>query len=194
MIKRLSYLLLFFAPVFTSLACQCPLTTLSLKECDRYQLIFKGRVDSVIACGDNNMGEAIIIVDELYKGVAMREFRIAFDCKDPCFQGFNAGEEWIIYTDYRQMNAAKMDWCSRSRKFFRIAKEDYYTATYGNDYDEELKFLRSNLGLHRVKTGAKNASEGRNIRPSNTQTVIMLLCSLGGILLFYWLFRKFFKS
>ena len=86
-----------------------------------------------------------------------------------------------------------MDWCSRSRKFFKNAKEDFYTATYGNDYYDELKFLRQDLGLHRTLAEVKNYDENRNQKPTNNQTILMLAISLGAIFLFYYLFKKYFK-
>ena len=86
-----------------------------------------------------------------------------------------------------------MDWCSRSRKFFKNEKEDFYTVTYGNDYYDELKFLRQKLGLHRLRKEVSNATEERNLIPTKAQTIIMLFVSLGAIFLFYWLFKKYFK-
>lgn len=191
-LKVIYLTVLFLALRSLSFACQCPVTTLSLAECNKYEIIFKGRIDSVRAC-NNNFGEAFFTVDELYKGNVPDKFRVLFECDVPCAVQFNAGDEWIIYSNYKQINNAKMDWCSRSRKYFKIAKQDYYTVNYGNDYDEEVKFLRDNLGLHRMTAEKKNASENRNIRPSNTQMIVILICSLAAIILFYWLFNKFFK-
>jgi hypothetical protein len=86
-----------------------------------------------------------------------------------------------------------MDWCSRSRKYFRIEKLDYYTATYGNDYYDEVKFLREKLGNHRLLADQKNMDVERNMLPSKTEFVVILICSLLAIILFYWLFNKFFR-
>jgi hypothetical protein len=183
----------FFIALSThSVACQCPATTLSLDECNKYEVIFRGRVDSVRLC-DNNFGEAFFIVSELYKGNATKRFKILFECGTPCALSFNPGEEWIIYSRYKQINNVKMDWCSRSRKFFKVAKEDFYLVNYGNTYDEEVAFLQKNLGLHRLLADNKNVSENRNERPSTNQTIVILICSLATIILFYWLFNKYFK-
>jgi hypothetical protein len=191
--KLIACFLLSLLGFFSELtACQCPLTTLSVAECNKYEIIFKGRIDSVRTC-ENNFGEAFFIVSELYKGNVTERFKVLFECKVPCAMEFKAGEEWIIYTNYKQIGNGKMDWCSRSRKYFKNLKEDYYAETYGNDYDDEVKFLRTNLGLHRVVAENKNASENRNIRPSTNQMILILVCSLLAIILFYWLFNKFFK-
>ena len=193
MCKKFSYtfLILFFI-VQHSPACQCPNTTLSLQECNKYEIIFKGKIISVRDC-NNNFGEAVFEVEELYKGNATKQFKVLFECGGSCDMKFLAGEEWVIYSKYKQLKNAMMDWCSRSRKYFKNEKLDFYTVNYGNDYFTELKFLRENLGLHRVVVEKVQASENRNIRPSSTQMVITLLVSLVVMILFFWLFNKYFK-
>ena len=113
-----------------------------------------------------------------------------FECNSTCYQKFNVGDEWIIYSRYKQVNNCKLDWCSRSRKFFKSDKEDFYTLTYGNDYDDELKFLRKKLGLHRFLIEAKIETGNRNTIPNVNQTIIILLCSITVIVLFYFIFNK----
>ncbi len=139
------------------------------------------------------MGEAIFSIDELYKGNTTKEFKVLFECDGECARQFNIGEEWIIYSNYKQINNAKMDWCSRSRRYFRVEKEDYYTPNYGNDYFDEVKFLREKLGVHRLLAQKENLIENRNIKPNSHQTIIILVCSLVVIILFYYLFNKFFR-
>lgn len=190
--KAFGFVIVFFLCLPVSKACQCPLTTLSLEECGKYEIIFKGKIDSVVDCG-NKFGEAYFKVEELYKGNATERFTVLFECYDPCFQQFQPGQEWIIYSRYKQINKAMMDWCSRSRKYFHNDKEDFYAANYGNDYIEEERFLRENLGLHRFILDDKNRSENRNTKPNTTQTVVILISSIAGLLLFYFLFNKFFR-
>lgn len=173
-------------------ACQCPQTTLSLAECDKYELIFRGKILSATGCVDKK-GVAIFQISELYKGNSLPTFKVGFECGTECAQAFNVGEEWIIYTTYKQIDLGLMDWCSRSRKFFKNEKEDFYTANFGNTYEEELSFLRTKLGYHALLKENPYKSEGRNIRPSNTQMIIMLFISLTCIILFYYLFNKYFK-
>jgi hypothetical protein len=194
MIKNFSlFLLLFFGCCATmGYSCQCPLTQLSLEECNKYEIIFKGKILTVIDCNDK-FGEAMFEVEELYKGNATKEFKVLFECDVECAQKFRPGDEWIIYSRYKQIDNAKMDWCSRSRKFFKVDKEDFYTFTYGNDYYDEVKFLREKLGLHRLLANKKNQEDNRNKRPNTTQMVWVLVCSLVGIVLFYYLFNRFVK-
>lgn len=189
---KLSFCLLFILNGFIGLSCQCPLTTLGLDECNKYEIIFKGKIVSVTTC-DNNFGTAVFEIEELYKGNATKQFKVLFECGVECAMDFNEGEEWIIYSRYKQVDKALMNWCSRSRKFFKNAKEDFYTSTYGNDYYDELKFLRQTLGLHRFLTPKSTTTENRNERPTMNQTILMLIISLSSIFLFYWLFKKYFK-
>ncbi|PBQ32436.1 hypothetical protein CNR22_11865 [Sphingobacteriaceae bacterium] len=190
---QVNFILFFIFSCYTPLkACQCPLTVLSLEECNKYEIIFKGKILSVANC-DHKFGEAIFEVEELYKGVATQEFKVLFDCNEECMQKFSVGDEWIIYSRYKQVDNAKMDWCSRSRKFFKVDKEDFYTVTYGNDYFDEVQFLQKTLGVHRVSVIKKSQSGGRNKRPDTQLMVIILISSLATIVLFYYLFNKFFK-
>jgi hypothetical protein len=174
-----------------SIACTCPPTYLSRVECDKYELIFRGTVKKVTAC-ELRPGEAIFEVLELYKGNATPEFKVLFPCKDPCARLFQPGEEWIIYTRYKQIDNAEMNWCSRSRKHFSADKEDYYAVIYGNDYLDELNFLRKELGIHRLLQ-KKEVSQNRNERPGTLEAGLILLASLAGLILFYYLFNKFFR-
>jgi hypothetical protein len=175
-----------------SIACECPLTALGIEECNKYEIIFKGRVTSVQDC-NNKFGEAIFEIDELYKGNATRHFKVLFECDVECAMKFSAGQEWIIYSRYKQIDNALIDWCSRSRKYFRNEKEDFYAVTYGNDYHDEVKFLRTNLGLHRPLSERSHQDQNRNTLPDTSQTAIILVISLTVIILFYWLFKKFFN-
>jgi hypothetical protein len=173
-------------------ACQCPFTNLSIEECNKYEIIFRGSILSAKAC-ENNKSEAIFKINELYKGIIPATFKIIYDCGTECSQNFSVGEEWIIYTKYKHIDDGKMDWCSRSRKYFKNEKEDFYLVGSGKTYHEELVFLQKTLGTHTVLKENPNKVEGRNILPNQTELIITLLCSIAGIVLFYYLFNKFFK-
>lgn len=175
-----------------SQACQCPLTSLSQAELDKYDIIFKGKIGDVKLNGKKS--ETLFTVDELYKGMVSKEFTLLFDNDDVCKLELRPGDEWIIYANYHQIDNAKLDFCSRSRKFIKNSKEDFFAETTGVSYDEELTFLREKLGLHKVlKENPNKAAENRNILPNSNQLIIGFLCSLGGLFLFYWLFNRFFK-
>jgi hypothetical protein len=191
-LNRSLYIVLIFFACLKAIACQCPSTILNRQECNRYDVIFRGTVREVKPC-EGKTGAAIFSIEELYQGNTGKEFKVIFECDEPCSQNFNPGEEWIIYADYRHLNDAKLDWCSRSRKYFKIENQDFYKVIYGNDYEEELKFLRDSLGVHRLLKDSTGSTSERNIKPEKWQLVVLLLVSLAGMVLFYWLFRKYFK-
>ena len=190
MLKPFLFVILFLNGLKT-LACTCPPTALSADECKKYELIFRGKVKDVKNC-ELRPGEALFEILELYKGNATPEFKVLFPCKDACARAFKTGEEWIIYTRYKQIDNAEMDWCSRSRKHFATDKEDYYFVLYGNDYEDELRFLRTELGLHRLLV-KKEVSQNRNTRPDTFQSALILIASLSALILFYYLFNRFFR-
>jgi hypothetical protein len=92
-LNRLFFLVQFIlAEANLSYACQCPYTDLSLKECDKYEIIFKGKVISVTSC-NNKFGEAVFELQELYKGNSTKQFKVLFECDVECAAQFNEGEE-----------------------------------------------------------------------------------------------------
>ena len=190
--KKLFFLIVFLVVVTVSEACQCPVTILNEKEIAKYELIFKGKIKSVkLSEGANS--EAVFQVEELYKGNSTPEFKVLFDKLDECKIDLNAGEEWIIYTNYIQIDKAKLDFCSRSRKYIKNIKEDFYAVTTGISYDEELRYLQTSLGLHKLLKENLNKVENRNQIPTQTEFIYILIFSILGIILFYWLIRKFLK-
>lgn len=172
--------------------CECPLSKLSKDECNKYEIIFRGIIKTVKNC-DGKYGEIDFEIKELYKGNATKNFKVLYVCKNECAQPLLVGDEWIIYTNYKQINNALLDWCSRSRKFIKVSKQDFYIATLGNDYDEEVKFLLEKLGLHRFVEATDNGATGRNKIPTLWQSAIILISSLVVLLLFYYLFNRFVK-
>lgn len=173
-------------------ACECPVTLLTKKECEKYEIIFRGKVLSVAPC-KNKPGVAVFEVNDLYKGSLTKTFKVMFSCEDPCARPFQEGEEWIIYSRFKQIDNAMIDWCSRSRKYIKLQNEDYYLTTHGISYDDELKFLQDSLGLHRIMKEQMNAAQHRNLLPTTNQSILILIASILFILGFYYFFNKFFK-
>lgn len=193
-LRILKIIFLFFClTVFSANACECPYSVLSMEECAKYEIIFRGKVSSVKTCGEKP-GEAVFEIEDLYKGNSEKEFKVLFECGEPCAMKFAEGDEWIIYGRYKQIGNALMDWCSRSRKYFKNDNEDFYTVTYGNDYYDEVQFLKKNFGTHRfLETKGSADDHSHNKLPSKNETILLVICSLLAIVLFYWLFNRFFK-
>lgn len=173
-------------------ACQCPITSLTDKEINKYDIIFKGKIKSVKLNKENS--EAVFTIDELYRGLLAQDFKIIFNDEDVCKIELRAGDEWIIYTNYNQIDNAKLNFCSRSRKFFKNNKEDFFAETTGISYEEELRYLQTNLGLHKLMKENPNKVENRNILPTGNQSIIILICSILGLVFFYVLINKLFKK
>jgi len=174
-------------------ACQCPVLPLNRALTANYQLIFYGKVVEVHACADKP-GEAVFAIKELYQGNAASTFTMVYDCKEECYIPLNTGEEWIIYANYRQMGNARMEWCSRSRKMMSVPKEDFYTVNYGTTFDDDVRFLRDTLGIHRTMSDNLANTGGRNQHPDLNSTILTLLVSLAGMVGFYFLIRRFFRK
>jgi len=189
--KKLFFIFLLTFSCKIALACQCPLSSLDQKELQKYEIIFKGKIKAIKL--DKEKSEAIFIVSELYKGMLADDFKIIFNDADVCKLELRAGDEWIIYTNYFQIDNAKLDFCSRSRKYIKNIKEDFFAETTGISYDDELGYLQENLGLHKLMKNNPNIVENRNIIPNNNQFIIVLICSMLGLIVFYKLFNKLFK-
>lgn len=190
--KNIIIIFLFIFTTYVSMACQCPLSTLNEKEIAKYEIIFKGSIKSIKL--NKNKSEAIFTVSELYKGVIAQDFKIFFDDEDPCKLQLRVGEEWIIYTKYYQVDNAKLDYCSRSRYYIKNLNEDFFSETTGMSYDEELRYLQTNLGLHKLLKDNPNKVENRNILPNTNQLIITLLGSILGLIGFYVIVNKLFKK
>lgn len=162
------------------------------KEIAKYEIIFKGSIKSIKL--DKVRSEAIFTISELYKGVIAQDFKVLFNDEDPCKLQLRVGDEWIIYTTYYQVDKAKLDFCSRSRYYIKNIKEDFFLETTGISYDEELRYLQSNLGLHKLLKENPNKVENRNIIPNSNQLIIYLLVSIAGVVIFYILINKLFKK
>jgi hypothetical protein len=194
-LQKMKYFTIIFLFIFTtnvSMACQCPLTTLNEKEIAKYEIIFKGSIKSIKLNKTNS--EAIFTISELYKGIIAQDFKIFFDDEDPCKLQLRVGEEWIIYTNYHQVDNATLDYCSRSRYYIKNINEDFFSETTGISFDEELRYLQTNLGLHKLLKDNPNKVENRNILPNSNQLIITLLCSILGVIGFYVLVNKLFKK
>lgn len=174
------------------IACQCPLTTLDKNEIAKYEIIFKGSIKSIKL--NKAKSEAVFSISELYKGIIAQEFKVLFNDEDPCKLDLRVGEQWIIYTKYYQVDNAKLDFCSRSRKYIKNVKEDFYAETTGITFDDELRYLQTNLGLHKVLKNDLNKVENRNIIPNTNQLIIYLVLSIIGVVFFYYILNQLFKK
>ncbi len=190
--KKLFILVIICLSYNLASACQCPLTTLNDKELAKYEIIFKGSIQSIRV--NNSTTEAVFHVSELYKGLIADDFKIIFNNDDECKVDIRIGDEWIIYSNYFQVDKAKLDYCSRSRRYIKNINEDFYAETTGISYDQEIRFLQNTLGLHKPLKNNPNKVENRNIIPNTNQLIVYLLISIVGIIFFYLVVNKLFKK
>ena len=188
--QSLFIIILLFISKF-SIACQCPYTALNETETNKYDIIFKGKITSITLLKERS--EALFKIQELYKGPINETFTILFDNLDVCKLELNAGDEWIIYANFKQITNAQLDFCSRSRKFFKNTQEDFFSVTAGISYTNEVSYLQTKLGLHKCIKNNPNVVENRNIIPNSSQFIIFIVCSIIGLIFFYWLVNTFLK-
>lgn len=195
--KRIAFLtvVFFFLLKSVSAICDCQTAGLATKaNVDIYDLIFLGRVDSVSACsGDARVWFSVTVV---YKGGALKRMPLYYDCKSDCKLNFLKGQEWLIYSDYERYGEAKVDVCSRSRRRVDNVVLDMYLQTSGQTFDEEKSFVEKMYGKHEpmeARNDLQPIPDRHNDIPSRWQELGMLFGSLGGLLLIYFLTKRFWK-
>ncbi len=194
-IIRIILVVLFLHTFYSTNACECPPTPrLDKTYTEGYSFIFKGAVKSVTPCKEG-IAKAHFILQELYKGKSPKEIDVYFDCGKDCPMAFNAGETWIIYSNYAQVGKPDVSFCSRSRKMVDNEVQiqtDFIPSDYS--FQQEAEWLKTNLGTHEVLKENSNAFlSHRNELPSRSKALLLVGISLGGVLLLYFVFKKFIK-
>ncbi len=175
------------------ISCDCPpLKPLSKEVCEEYNIIFSGRVDSVGMC--DGTSTAYFFVQALYKGKAMQKIAINFDCSTSCMMNFEKGEMWVIYGKYYKFGKIEVNFCSRSRKFFKDASQDFYAINNQMSYVDEINFLQSNLGTQQIESENNQAQYQRElIKPSAWSKLWLLLISLAVMAVIWFVSKKYLK-
>ena len=128
-------------------ACECPpIIPVNQELAKKYDVIFTGKVDSVSDC-TAGISKVYFTIEELYKGRAMQQMAVQFDCVSSCLMSFAKNEEWIIYAAYQQKKKNTKKQNKHSRKYFKAGEQDFYLAAAGRTFEEEKEFLRSGLGI-----------------------------------------------
>ena len=146
-IQLFSFLVLFFASEQMSLACACKgLAPLTIVECRKFDVILKCKIDSVAACsGEKSIGYAHVL--EIYKGDVALQIIFSFDCASSCMMSLIKNETWLLYGNWNKLKQLELNLCDRNRKYFSIASEDYYLTNTGLSFENEIKYLKKNIGL-----------------------------------------------
>lgn len=178
------------------LACDCPPPEPVSKElCNKYDVIFYGRIDSVASCAADGIGTVYFTVISLYKGSVEQHASLGYDCKTSCLMSFAPGEEWIIYGIYQGFNQVTVSLCSPSRKRVAEGTVDYYEAGSHRTFGQESTFLMATLGIQPYAQHNRLNDQQKEMAPHNEQPSAMgklwlLLISLGTMIIVYIVSKK----
>lgn len=181
-------------------ACECPPASVVSKElCEKYDVIFYGRVDSINSCSTDGIGTAYFTIISLYKGSAEQHVSIDYDCTSSCLMSFAKNDEWIIYSVYQKFDLLTVSLCSPSRKKATEGLVDYYQASSHRSFAEESAFLEGSLGLHSFASHNDLNDRQKEMQPHNEQPgawgkLWLLLISLGAMGAIYLITKKYFKN
>jgi len=195
------YLLLFFYILPNAVfCCDCPpLEALSKKAADKYDVIFYGKVDSIIPCSTQGIGTAYFTISNLYKGSVERHVSVDYDCTSACMMSFAKNEEWIIYGIFQRFDLITVDLCSHSRKRITNGTADFYEAASQRTFEDENKFLEAELHIQSYASHNELNDQQKEFRPHNDQPtdlgkLWLLLISLATMVIIFFVSRKFFKN
>ena len=185
-------------------ACTCdPLPKITRDQTDVYTVVFSGYIKQLIHQPDEDYAE--FVVRNPYKGLVPRDIKIAYDNRTSCKMPFFPGDEWLIYAKKDSLHKKwRVNSCERSRKFPEGDETDDYTVYSGITLDEELKFLALNYSngqivgedtLTMIQEEKKIVIDARRDDNYGTprQKIILLICSLAGMIIIYFIIRRFVK-
>lgn len=186
-------------------SCNCitNLPKISKEQTDAYTVIFSGYIKRLINQQNENYAE--FVVAKPYKGLVPRDIKISYDAVTSCQMPFIEGDQWLIYAKKDTIHKKWMvNYCERSRKFPEGDEEDEYTVFSGITLQEELRFLEINYSsgqivgedtLTMITEQKKIIIDARRDDNYGTpqQKFILLICSFAGMILIYFIIRKFLK-
>lgn len=181
-------------------ACDCPpLTPISKELSAEYDVIFQGKVDSIVPCSTQGIGTAYFTIQQLYKGAAEQHVAVDFDCTSACMMSFQKGEEWLIYGIYLRFDLITVNLCSHSRKKVTDGTIDFYEASAGRTYDAETEFLKTTFGEQPFKKHETINDQQQNMgpvneKPSGINTILLLIASFAAMGIVYLVSKKCFKN
>ncbi len=195
------YLLLYFILFnfnfsISQTACNCDESKIAFSKSyiSEHQLIFRGKTVSIEKGEDYTM--AHFTVTQLFKGSAPKEITIYYSKKNECSLKIAVGEDWLIYADFKQLQKPFVEYCSRSRKNVINTNKnvDLQYAKTDLTIDAECEQLQEQVGLHNLSAQPADNNRHRNVIPGFTQRIVLILCSIAGFILIYFLLNKFLKK
>lgn len=160
----------------------------------QHALIFRGKTVSVEKGED--FAKAHFIVSQLFKGSCPKEITVYFDKKSECGLKMAAGEDWLIYANFKQLQKPFVEYCSRSRKNVVNTNKNVEIQYIKSDLsvDAESEKLVTQLGAQKFAAQSEEDNRHSNVIPNFTQRIVLILASIVGFVLIYFLLNKFLKK
>jgi|ERR1700757_458857 len=187
---------LLFQAAFTQTNCNCSEKEIEFSGgyVNANQLIFRGKTVSTSKGTDYD--KVTFSVSKLFKGVAAKQVDVYFDAKNPCVLKFNTGEDWLIYANYKR-GKPLLAYCSRSRKNVINTNKNIDLMYVKSDItiDDETDKLTELCGL-KAFTGpiSENEDGHSNIIPTGSQRILLIIFSVIGFALIYFVLNKVMKK
>lgn len=193
--------------------CDCPEHPgrLTVKKTEAFDLIFLGRVDSLLPCQPSSRKAlAFFTVKRLYKGRNIPPFvMVEYPCAGACRFDFHLGDMWLLYAHHTPTASSvifSVHPCERSRPVPRHPSEDDYTLYNEMTFAEETLFMRKHLqpafilpdtSVARLarKGQVKAIDQNRSIIfATDRQKLLLLLASLAAFIFLWLLTRRWFRN
>ncbi len=191
-----SFLFLFFCNSFQSYGCKCKSTELTIVECRKFDAILSCEIVSISPCTDGkSVARAKVL--ERFKGEAIQEVNLLFDCASSCMMSLSENQIWLVYGRKNSNQQLELNLCDRNRMQFKNAEEDFYQSNTGLSFDEEINYLKKNIGLKIVPTQSNekaiDITQRQNDETSGTNKILLLCVSLFLFLAMYFAANKLMK-
>ncbi|HXU28094.1 MAG TPA: hypothetical protein VN698_12765 [Bacteroidia bacterium] len=196
---RLTFILFFtllFQLAFAQTNCNCNEKEIEFSEgyVNANNLIFRGKTLSTSKGTDYD--KVTFSVSKLFKGTAAQQIDVYFDAKNPCVLKFGIGEDWLIYANYKSGKPLLL-YCSRSRKNVINTNKNIDLMYVKSDLtiDDETEKLTELCGLKAfAKPVADTESAHDNIIPTGSQRILLIIFSVIGFALIYFVLNKVMKK
>jgi hypothetical protein len=192
--RSLSILLVILFKTF--FACECPpIQPITEVISKNYNVIFYGIVDSISPSSEKGFNTAFFTIEELYKGNIQQQVKVNFDNSSSCLMSFAKGEQWLIYAIYKNFDVLTVSICGHSRKFFKVAAEDFYQLNAQRTFNEEKAFLETTLKIQSfAKVNQLNEQREQfkphNIQPEPINKLWLVFISLIAMIILFFVTRK----
>lgn len=192
-----SYLLILFYVLFgqVALACDCPdLPPYSKTYAEGFRIVFRGKTIKSFPC--DGKGRIQMEITTLYKGSSPRYIDLIFPCTGNCAMDFKEGQEWLIYGNIIQFGRVETFLCTRSRRHLISNNKNIELSYVHSDisFEEECTLLEKEFGIQNFASNSQETIfSHQNEKPDFTKSVLLIVFSVIGFVVIYWIIKKFLK-